>query len=274
MAFSVLISVYKNDKATDFRKALESVTSEQTLQPSEVVLVVDGPVPDETNKVIEESVASSPELFKVIRFEQNQGLGAALQQGMLAATNEIVMRMDSDDMAVPDRFEKQYQFMESHPEVVVCGGQISEFIEREDNVVGNRVVPCTNENIYRYMKSRCAFNHMTVALRRSKVLEAGNYQPWFWNEDYYLWVRLMQANYAFANLPDTLVHVRVGKEMYARRGGKKYFESEKGIQKLLLQSKLISWPRYCFNVVARWGIQVGMPNWVRGFVFRRMFRKS
>ena len=274
MAFSVLISVYKNDKAADFRKALASVTSEQTLPPSQVVLVVDGPVPDETNKVIEDAVASSPGLYKVIRFEENQGLGVALQQGMLATTSEIVMRMDSDDIAVPDRFEKQYQFMESHPEVVVCGGQISEFIEREDNVVGNRVVPCTNEDVYGYMKSRCAFNHMTVALRRAKVLEAGNYQPWFWNEDYYLWVRLMQAKYAFANLPDTLVHVRVGKEMYARRGGKKYFESEKGIQKLLLQSKLISWPRYCFNVVARWGIQVGMPNWLRGCVFQRFFRNK
>lgn len=274
MAFSVLISVYKNDKAADFQKALASVTSEQTLPPSQVVLVVDGPVPEETNIVIEDAVASSPGLFKVIRFEENQGLGVALQQGMLATTNEIVMRMDSDDIAVPDRFEKQYHFMESHPDVVVCGGQISEFIEREDNLVGTRVVPCTNDDIYRYMKSRCAFNHMTVALRRSKVLEAGNYQPWFWNEDYFLWVRLMQAKYAFANLPDTLVHVRVGKEMYARRGGKKYFESEKGIQKLLLQSKLISWPRYCFNVVARWGIQVGMPNWLRGWVFRQLFRNK
>lgn len=273
MKFSVLISVYKNDKAMDFRIALDSVTTRQTLKPSEVVLVVDGPVPDETNKVISEAESSEPGLYKVVRFEQNQGLGVALQKGMEAATSEIVMRMDSDDIAVPDRFEIQYHFMIEHPNVVVCGGQIAEFIDRVDNIVGKRTVPCSNEEIYSYMKSRCAFNHMTVALRRSKILEVGNYQPWFWNEDYYLWIRLMIANCEFANLPDTLVNVRVGKEMYQRRGGKKYFKSEAEIQKLMRENGLISWPRYGFNVLVRWGIQVAMPNWLRGFVFQKMFRK-
>jgi len=143
-----------------------------------------------------------------------------------------------------------------------------------DNVVGERMVPCSNDDIYRYMKSRCAFNHVTVALRRSKIMEAGNYQPWFWNEDYYLWVRLMIAKCDFANLPDTLVNVRVGKEMYKRRGGKKYFNSELGIQKLMRENNLISKPRYCFNVAARWVVQVAMPNWLRGYVFQKLFRRQ
>lgn len=271
--FSVLISVYKNDRADDFRIALDSITSQQTLKPSEVVLVVDGPVPDETNRIISEVDAAHPGLYKVVRFDKNQGLGVALQKGLEACSNEIVMRMDSDDIAVPDRFEKQYQFMVEHPNVAVCGGQIAEFIGNVDTVVGKRTVPCSNDEIYHYMKSRCAFNHMTVALRRSKILEVGNYQPWFWNEDYYLWIRLMIAKCEFANLPDTLVNVRVGKEMYARRGGQKYFKSEVGIQKLMRQNGLTSWPRYCFNVLVRWCIQVAMPNWLRGFVFQKLFRK-
>lgn len=271
--FSVCISVYRNDKAEDFRIALQSITTKQTVKPSEVVLVIDGPVTDEINKVISESASATPELYKIIRFEQNQGLGVALQEGMEAATNEIVMRMDSDDIAVPDRFEKQYQFMESNPNVAVCGGQIAEFIDEVDNIVGKRTVPCSNEEIYSYMKSRCAFNHMTVALRRSKIMEVGNYQPWFWNEDYYLWIRLMIEKCEFANLPDTLVNVRVGKEMYQRRGGMKYFRSEADIQKLMRQNDLISWPRYWFNVLVRWGVQVAMPNWLRGFIFQKLFRK-
>ena len=272
MSFSVLISVYKNDKAEDFRTALESITIRQTITPKEIILVVDGPVTDSINRVISEETTSLPGMFNIIRFEQNKGLGIALQKGMEAATNDLVMRMDSDDIAVPDRFEKQYQFMIEHPDVAVCGGQIAEFIDDEKNVVGNRIVPCSNEEINEYMKSRCPFNHMTVALRRSKVIEAGNYQPWYWNEDYYLWLRMMFAKSIFANLSETLVYVRVGKDMYKRRGGKKYFRSEKGIQKYMLENGFITWPRYAFNVFGRWCIQVAMPNWMRGFVFQKVFR--
>ena len=273
MSFSVLMSVYKNDNANDFRTALDSVVVNQTLRPSEVVLVIDGPVPAEINAVVNDAVTNSPDLYKVLRFDQNQGLGVALQKGLEAASNEIVMRMDSDDIAVPERFKLQYEFMVQHPDVAVCGGQIEEFVGSVENVVGKRAVPCSTKEIYEYMKSRCAFNHMTVALRRSKVLAVGNYQSWFWNEDYYLWIRLMIAQSEFANLPETLVHVRVGKEMYQRRGGKKYFRSEADIQKLMRQNGLISWPQYCFNVAARWGVQVVMPNWLRGFVFRSFARK-
>ncbi len=271
--FSVLMSVYKNDKPEDFRIALESVTTRQTLKPSEVVVVVDGPVPDEINSILAEAANANLDLYKIVRFEQNQGLGIALQKGLEAASNEIVMRMDSDDIAVSDRFEKQMAFMVKHPEVAVCGGQIAEFIDSVDNVVGHRTVPCGNDEITRYMKSRCAFNHMTVVLRRSMILGVGNYQPWFWNEDYYLWIRLMIARCAFANLHDTLVNVRVGKEMYQRRGGMKYYKSEKDIQKFMFQNSLISYPRYCVNVMIRFIIQVAMPNWLRGFVFRKLFRK-
>lgn len=272
-SFSVLISVYNNDKSEDFRAALESITSRQTLKPSEVVLVIDGPVSINTNKVISDVESANPLLYKIVRLEHNQGLGIALQKGMEAASNDIVMRMDSDDIAVPDRFEKQIQYMDSHPDVAICGGQIEEFVDEESNIVGKRTVPCFNEEIRNYMKSRCPFNHMTVALRRSEVLRAGNYQPWFWNEDYYLWIRMMLAGCKFANLPDTLVHVRVGKNMYARRGGMKYFKSEERIQRFMLKNHLVSLPRYLFNVSARLAVQVLMPNWLRGFVFQKLFRK-
>ena len=218
MSFTVLLSVYKGDKATDFKAAIESITTIQMIKPSEIMLVVDGPVSDDINKVISDVSNEFPKLFKIIRFEHNQGLGIALQKGLEAASNDIVMRMDSDDIAVPDRFEKQIQYMGSHPDVAICGGQIEEFVDEESNIVGKRMVPCDDGDIRNYMKSRCPFNHMTVALRRSEVLRAGNYQPWFWNEDYYLWLRMMLTGCKFANLPDTLVHVRVGKDLYARRG--------------------------------------------------------
>lgn len=273
MCFSVLISVYINDKAEDFRTALESITTKQTVRPTEVILVTDGPISDDINQVIADAEKKYPELYKVVRFEKNLGLGIALQKGLEAASNDIVMRMDSDDIAVPDRFEKQYKFMVEHPNVVVCGGQIDEFVDDVNNIVGRRIVPCSNEEIYDYMISRCAVNHMTVALRRSIILENGNYQPWHYNEDYYLWIRLMIAKVQFANLPDLLIHMRVGKDMYMRRGGRKYYESELGLQKFMLNNGLISRPRYWFNSAVRWGVQVAMPNWMRGYVFQKLFRK-
>lgn len=273
MNFSVLLSVYKNDKPEEFRTALDSVTGCQTLKPSEVVLVVDGPVSEEINNVISENDTCNPGLYRIIRFDQNQGLGIALQKGLEAASNDIVMRMDSDDIAFPDRFEKQIQYMGSHPDVAICGGQIEEFVDEESNIVGKRTVPCFDEEIRNYMKSRCPFNHMTVALRRSEVLKAGNYQPWFWNEDYYLWLRMMLTGCKFANLPDTLVHVRVGKDMYARRGGLKYFKSEAGLQKYMWNNGIIPFPQYVFNILVRLCVQILMPNWLRGFVFQELFRK-
>lgn len=273
MEFSVLMSVYKNDNPVFVEKSLDSVMDIQSQKPNELVLVIDGPISSELEKVVSYYSVKYPGLIKLVRFKQNQGLGLALQKGLEAASNEIVMRMDSDDIALSNRFEKQLVFMMQHPDVAVCGGQIDEFIDDICNVVGRRVVPCSNDEIYCYMKSRCAFNHVTVALRRSKVLEVGNYQPWFWNEDYYLWVRMMLNGCKFANLPDTLVNVRVGKEMYQRRGGMKYFKSEAGIQKLMYANGIISCSRYLFNVLVRFTIQVIMPNWLRGFVFQRLFRK-
>ena len=86
--------------------------------------------------------------------------------------------MDSDDIAVSDRFEKQLTYMETHPECDVVGGQITEFIDDESNIAGRRTVPQNNDDIYKYIKSHCPFNHVTVMLRKNRVLNIGNYQDW------------------------------------------------------------------------------------------------
>lgn len=273
MPFSILMSVYKNDNPVDFKSAVESVSIIQTRKPDEIIIVVDGPIPHELNCELSTLIERIPEI-KPIYLQVNGGLGNALRVGTEAATNDIVARMDSDDIALPDRFEKEIGFLEENPDVVMVGGQISEFIGNPDNIVGNREVPCTNEEIYSWMKKRCPFNHMTVAFRKSKVLQVGNYIDWHYNEDYYLWIRMAEAGYKFANLPDTLVNVRVGREMYARRGGWKYFKSEKGLQDYMLKKRFIDLGTYLFNVVVRFGVQVAMPNSIRAFIFKKLFRKK
>lgn len=176
-------------------------------------------------------------LIKVIWLPENKGLGNALRVAVLECQNELIARMDSDDIAIADRFEKQIRFFSADESLAICGGQIEEFIDDIKNIVGKRVVPETDSELKEYSKRRCPFNHMTVVFRKSAVCEVGNYQDWFWNEDYYLWIRMALAQMKFANLPDTLVYVRVGKDMYSRRGGKKYFKSEVELQRFLLQKK-------------------------------------
>lgn len=271
--FSVLMSVYRNDKPEFVRRAIESVTTLQSRRPNEVVLVVDGPVPDELANLIKDYETATNSIFKVIRLPENGGLGNALRIGMENASHEIVVRMDSDDVSVPNRFEKQIAYMESHPECDLLGGQISEFIDDEENIVGNRIVPCRHEEILMWLKGRCPFNHMSVTMLCSRVLAVGNYIDWHFNEDYYLWIRMAEAGYNFANLPEILVNVRVGADMYRRRGGWQYFKSEKGLQDYMYNHKMISLPRYCYNVFGRFVIQVAIPNSLRGFIFQKLFRK-
>lgn len=272
--FTVITSVYRNDKPEFVRTALDSMLIEQTITPTEILLVRDGVVPSELENVLEEYETAYPKIMHIIRLEKNGGLGKALKLGVENAKYEIVARMDSDDICLPYRFEKQLRYMEQHPECDIVGGQMTEFIGNADNIVGKRVVPESNEDIYKYMKSRCALNHVTVMFRRDSILKVGNYQDWFWNEDYYLWVRMMMNKCVFANLSDVLVNVRSGEDQYARRGGMKYFKSEEGIQRLMLDNILINRWEYSVNVAKRLIVQLLLPNWLRGWVFRTFARKK
>lgn len=276
--FSVVMSVYKSDKPEFFRQALDSITVEQTLQPTEIVLVVDGPVPGLIDDIIAHyqswySDSNEPCYFNVVRLEKNGGLGNALKVGVETARYDYIARMDSDDISLPYRFEKQAEFLANNSDVDIVGSNISEFIDNQSNIVGSRVVPESSEAIYNYMKSRCPLNHMTVMFRKSAVQAAGGYIDWHYNEDYYLWVRMALKGCKFANLPLTLCNVRVGADMYARRGGYKYFKSEADLQRYMYKNGLISVFRLWYNVMLRFVLQVCMPNWLRGLVFKYLARK-
>lgn len=271
--FSVCTSVYKNDKLEFVREALDSMLVHQSVKPDEIVVVQDGPVPYEILKLFLLYKDKYGDMFNVIKLRENMGLGNALMLGVENAKYDIIARMDSDDICSPDRFEKQLVYLESHPECDIVGGQITEFIDWPQNIVGKREVPCTNEEIYNYMRSRCALNHPTVMFKKESVLKAGNYKDWFWNEDYYMWIRMMERGCVFANLPDVLVNMRSGLDQYGRRGGKKYFDSEIGIKKLMLEKGMITRKEYIMNYIQRFIIQLMLPSSVRGWVFRTFARK-
>ena len=268
--FSVSICVYGGDNPAYFDIAMQSIFN-QTLKPDEVVLVVDGPVGEDINNVI---LKYQNDNLKIIRLEKNVGHGDARRIGLENCTYDLVALMDADDISSNDRFRKQIDAFIKNPDVSIVGGQISEFIDDTSNIVGQRIVPLEDNDIKEYMKKRCPMNQVTVMFKKSDVLSVGGYIDWYCEEDYYLWIRMALADLKFANVKDVLVNVRVGNEMYQRRGGLKYFKSEAKLQRFMLDNKVINVSRYIVNVTQRLILQVLMPNWLRGIVFKIFAREK
>jgi len=272
MSFSVAISVYKNDDPEHFRMAMDSILN-QSVSPDEVILVVDGPISGILSDFVEK-YESEIKFLKVIRLAENKGHGIARKIGIEYCSNPLVAIMDSDDISVYNRFETQIHYFEENPNVDIVGGYISEFIDVIENIVGIRDVPLQDIDIKYYLKKRCPLNQVTVMFKKNSVLKSGSYQDWYCNEDYFLWCRMFLNGCIFGNISDVLVNVRVGKDMYNRRGGWKYFMSEAKLQKLMLNNKIVNHYEYIRNILIRFIVQVIIPGAVRGFVFRCLFRRS
>ena len=268
-AFSVSMCVYGGDNPAWFAAAVDSVVN-QTVAPTEIVIVVDGPVPPELDAVI--GGYERQPLFRVIRMAENRGHGEARRIGLQHCTCDLIALMDADDISRPDRFEKQLAAFDDG--VAIVGGQITEFIDTTDHVVGKRIVPTTDGEIKAYLKKRCPMNQVTVMFRKDAVEQVGGYIDWYCEEDYYLWLRMHLAGMTFANVPDVLVDVRVGADMYRRRGGWRYFKSEAKLQGYMLKNRIIGFGRYGINVAQRLVLQVLMPNRLRGWIFKRFARSE
>ena len=190
-------------------------------------------------------------IFKPIYLPTNRGLGNALKVALENCTNDLVARMDSDDISFPYRFQKQLEVFKKNSNVDIVGGNITEFVGTPANIIGERVVFADNIDIKKDMKKRCAMNHVSVMYKKKSVEKSGGYLDWYYNEDYYLWIRMMRQGCEFANVPYPLVNVRTGADMSARRGGWRYFRSEQKLQKYMLDNKIISVPRYIYNILIR-----------------------
>lgn len=269
--FSVSMCVYKKDNPEWFKTAVESILN-QTVKPSEVVLVVDGPVNAQLDAVITH-YENNP-IFRVVRLPENVGHGKARRAGLTYCRYELVALMDADDISASNRFEKQLEMFEADESLAIVGSNITEFVGEPDNVVGARVVETDDAAIKADMKVRCPMNQVTVMFRKSAVDKVGGYMDWFNEEDYYLWLRMYLDGARFANLPDYLVNVRVGKEMYQRRGGKKYFLSEAKLQKYMYDNKVIGFIDFIVNVGKRFIVQIVLPNKLRSWVFKKFARKT
>lgn len=269
--YSVLMSVYYKEKPEWLKMSIESILN-QTVKAKEFVIVEDGPLTNELENVIDLFKNQYNDLFKIIKLEKNMGLGPALKIGVENCSCEWIARMDSDDYSQPERCEKQINKILEDKDLDIVGSCIAEFEDNTDNIISIRSLPETNEEIYKFAKRRNPFGHPSVMLRKSKVLEAGNYRTYYLCEDYDMWVRMLECNAKCYNFPEELVYMRISQDFYARRGGIKYLKSILKFKKELKSKGFYSTKDYIISAGSHIIVCL-MPNFLRDFVYRKLLRK-
>ncbi len=222
--YSVLMSVYYKENPDWLKESINSILN-QTVLTNDFVIVKDGKLNKELDEVISEYCKKYPDIFHVIELEENLGLGPALAIGLENCKNELVARMDSDDISVENRCQKQLKLFTDKPELDIIGSYHTEFMNDISNVISTKILPETNIEIKKYAKKRNPFSHSVVMFKKSKVLQAGNYRKYHLCEDYDMWTRMIQLGCQCYNIQEVLSYVRVGDDLYKRRGGIKYLKS-------------------------------------------------
>lgn len=268
--YSVLMPVYYKEKPEFLKQAMESIQA-QTLPTDDFVLVCDGPLRAALDEVIAAKQQEMGTVLNVVRLAENGGLGKALNEGIRHCKNELVARMDSDDIAYPNRCEKQLAVFNKHPEVSICSGIVEEFTTDPDIVDARRVPPETNAEILAFAQKRNPFNHPCVMYKKYAVEAVGSYQDFYLLEDYYLWLRMLMAGYQGCNIQEPLLHMRAGSGMYLRRAGWKYAKTQIKLFWFMKQQGFIGKGQCLKSCVIRSGSSLA-PNWLRKAAFEKLLR--
>ena len=270
--YSVLMSVYYKEHPDYLRQSMQSIY-DQTVPTDDFVLVCDGPLTPELDAVISSMQQQFGSRLHVCRLLKNGGLGKALNFGIGQCKNDLVARMDSDDVSRPDRCQRQLAIFQNHPEYSLVSGIVEEFSDTITNVSVRRIVPEHQDDIITFAKKRNPFNHPCIMYKKSDVEAAGGYQDFYFLEDYYLWIRMLQNGFIGYNLQEPLLWMRAGNDMYKRRGGWKYVQSQHNLFKYMAQTGFITGRQYQVQSVVRL-IGGVVPNWLRAFLFKKILRSS
>lgn len=268
--FSVLLSVYYRESPLYLSACLDSLFL-QKLLPTEIILVLDGELTPELDSVIDKYMQLH-KILKIIPLPINNGLGKALNEGLKHCTCDIVARMDTDDIAKSDRFEKQLAILADHPEIDIVGAWIDEFEENVNNIISIRKLPEKNNEIYLFAQSRNPINHPVVMFRKQAVIDAGGYQHFPLFEDYYLWIRMLINGAVFYNIQESLLFFRFSSEVFKRRGGLKYAMTEVKFQNTIRKMGFISNRIFLKNISLRFIARI-IPNSFRSWIYKKILRK-
>lgn len=269
--YSVLMSVYNKEKAEYLEKAMDSIYG-QSVATNDFVLVCDGPLNQGLETVIEKMQTQFGSVLNVIKLPENVGLGNALNIGIKHCKNELVARMDSDDISYPERCEKQLKVFEEKSEICICSGIVEEFTDNPQKIDSRRIPPETNDEILEFAKNRNPFNHPCVMYKKSAVEASGSYKDFYLLEDYYLWLRMLMQGYQGYNIQEPLLYMRAGSGMYKRRSGWKYAKTQVALFKFMKDRGFINDRQYVKSCLIRSGASLA-PNWLRKFMFGKVLRK-
>ncbi|WP_394128919.1 glycosyltransferase [Shewanella maritima] len=213
------MSVYRNDRLPWIQQAVKSILG-QTTKVDLFVIVLDGFVPEEISRWLAD-IQKDEKSIVIIHSVDNVGLSTCMNfviDYVRPFRPRYFFRMDSDDISVLHRFEKQINLLDKHPDVDVLGSALCE-INEEGDKVGRRRLPTKHTQLLKSISRRCPFNHPTVAIRFSVFEDGYRYQPEMLNtQDYFLWVTLAANGYKFANVKEPLLHFRRINGFYKRRG--------------------------------------------------------
>ena len=269
------MSVYKNDVPEFFKIALESISINQSLKPSQIVVVEDGPVVEEIESIFYELQSKVREIeFTLIKKAFNEGLAAALNDAIDACKYDWIARMDSDDYSTPDRFEKQFAFIEEHPGISVVGGAMCEFQKSIGDISSKRIVACNHDGIRKMMKKRNPMNHITVCYKKSDVINCGKYCISFGKlEDYKLWVDMIGAGYRFANIPEICCYARIGNGFFDRRSNKREIKDWDMLQEYLLSHSIVNRIESIRNKLYI-RVFIYSPKWIKKIAYGHFLRRK
>ncbi len=270
--YSILMSVYHKDKPEWLKEAIESMLN-QTIKTNDFVIVCDGQLTDELYAVLDDYSKNNPDLFQVLKRDKNYGLGPSLAYGITFCKNELVARMDSDDVSKPNRCEVQLKYFEENNELAIVGCWENEFEEDINKPIAVHRVPSGVNEVHEYMKRRCALLHPTVIFKKTAVIDSGNYHDLRLFEDYDLFMRMIvEMNYKADNVQEALYDMRVNDAFYKRRGGLKYMKTIVSFKKLQRKKKLISRRDY---IASCWSQRIVclMPNRMRKWFYLKFLRK-
>lgn len=249
--FSLLVPVYRGDSAHRVRRAIDSNTHEQTRPPAQVVIVRDGPVPQEITDELDRISAASAVPVVRVELEHNAGLTNALNTGLLWCSHDVVARADADDISYPDRFERQLPLIEAGADLV--GASMHEIGDDETTPLALRQAPVGRSEIARVAKRRNPISHPSVVFRLSAVEAVGGYEHVPMAEDYWLWARMLHAGADVRNVSEPLVGYRVSAGSYERRGGPRVFLAEMALQWKLRRLGYVGFIQWATNVIVRGG---------------------
>lgn len=264
--YSVLMSLYKKENPEYLRIAIDSMLN-QTVAPDEIVLVEDGPLTDELYAVLDDY----PILHR-IKNEKNLGLGLALNIGLKECRNELVARMDTDDCSKPERCEKQLQRFLEKPYLAIVGSHIDEFVDDISNVISQRIVPTTSEEIYKFAKKRSAFNHPTVMYSKTSVLENNGYADLKRNQDVDLFGRMQFNGYKAENIDEALLWFRSSDELAKRRKSWQNTWSYIATIREFWKMGYSSFIDYAIVGIAQTGMYL-MPIKLQNYIYKNFLRK-